>query len=51
MLTLQEEDAMAKTLSSLTPIEYDQLMKKVQREHWRLIVYKWDFSNKKPTVK
>lgn len=43
MLTIQEEDQIAKTLSSLTPLEYEMLMKKVKRHHWTMIGLKYNW--------
>jgi hypothetical protein len=37
MLTASEEDSIAKLLSGLTPTEYSQLMKKVNRSKWEAI--------------
>lgn len=37
MISLKQEDEIAKILSELTPSEYASLMKKVERKQWEII--------------
>lgn len=49
-ITPKQEDEIAELLSNLTPIEYSQLMAKVDRTKWNMIGFNL-YSNKRANEK